>query len=112
MTRIYATLGYTEPISLFLQKYTKKEPRNLLDTFPKAARLNDINDYPMAVSLKLKELGINNDDLKWKSPSTQYQYNKNLSDKLIPIGIVTLLVFLFLCIIAGFFQLEAGSLII
>lgn len=49
---------YEEAISLYLDRFTRKEPRNLLWTFPFAARLRRIEDYPDAVSQTLAGLSI------------------------------------------------------
>ena len=93
-----------ESIKLFLFRYTRKEPKNILGTFPKAARLNSIDEYPKVVAEKLKDLGIKSEDITWSSNYSP-KYKKTFSDTLIPICIVGVLLFILLCGVVGIFTI-------
>jgi hypothetical protein len=92
-----------ESIKLYLVRYTRKEPKNILGTFPKAARLNIVDEYPKVVAEKLKELGIKTEDFSWSSNYIYSpKYKKSLSDTLIPICILGgLLLFIVIGIFAA-----------
>ena len=94
----------SESISLFLKKHSKKDPRNLIGTFPKAARLKNIDDYPDSVARKLKELGIKTEDLKQHS---QYgsDYKESFFDKLIPLGCAGGFIFVAICAVIGLYTI-------
>jgi hypothetical protein len=49
---------YEEPIRLFLSRYTRKDSSRLYFTFPKAARLKRLADYPHLVAEELAALGL------------------------------------------------------
>lgn len=49
---------YEKAIDLYLDRYTTKAPGNLLGTFPQAARLARVDDYPEAVREELCGLGL------------------------------------------------------
>jgi hypothetical protein len=49
---------YEEAIALYLTRYTRKDPQNLVGTFPQAARLPSLDAYPEPVRQTLDELGI------------------------------------------------------
>ena len=58
----------SDSISLYLKRHTKKDPRYLLRTFPKASQLKTIEEYPESVAEVLKELGLKDKDLYLKLP--------------------------------------------
>jgi hypothetical protein len=49
---------YAESIQLFLERFGRSDPKRLPQTFPRVARLERSEDYPLEVSIKLAELGI------------------------------------------------------
>jgi hypothetical protein len=89
-----------------LKRHTKKDPRYLLRTFPKAARLKTIEEYPEAVAGVLKELGLEDKDLYLKLPEPA-KYNETWVDKIndyIPaFGCMIAIIFIAVCLMVGFF---------
>ncbi|MBL7224225.1 MAG: hypothetical protein ISS72_10250, partial [Candidatus Brocadiae bacterium] len=47
---------YDEAIELYLSRYARKAPRNLVGTFPRSARRANVADYPEAVRRVLRDL--------------------------------------------------------
>jgi hypothetical protein len=50
--------AYEQPISLFLWKHRKNQPRALFCKFPRSARLSGLSEYPERVRLELTRLGF------------------------------------------------------
>jgi Family of unknown function (DUF6584) len=59
---------YEEAINIYLDRYTRKAPGNLLGTFPNAARLAKVDDYPEAVREELCSLGLARRVEEFKKP--------------------------------------------
>lgn len=49
---------YEESINIFLHKFRKNKPHDLLRGFPRKARLMTLSEYPVGVAQKLRELGF------------------------------------------------------
>jgi hypothetical protein len=50
--------SYEGPITLYLNRFARKEPLHLYHTFPRAARLERREDYPASVASELARLGL------------------------------------------------------
>ena len=91
---------HSESVSLYIKKYSRKDPRNLLGTFPKAARLESIDDYPNSVTQKLKELGLKTNNLNWRSQYSS-DYKESFFEKLFPFGCICGLIIGAICAVIG-----------
>ena len=50
--------AYEEPISIFLWKHRKNQPRAVFCKLPRSARLSKLSEYPESVRLELIRLGF------------------------------------------------------
>ena len=60
---------YGESIDLYLKRFAKADHRRFISTFPKAARLSKIEDYPEVVQSYFAENGITNELLPKLHPA-------------------------------------------
>ena len=109
----------SDAISLYLKRYAQKKPIYLLRTFPKAAWLSNIDNYPKSVATVLKDLGLENNDLEvefnfyhkdlYSKLPKPAQHKETWFDKVhehVPaVGCIIGIIFLVICLIAGFFPL-------
>ena len=107
----------SDAILLYLKRHTRKKPIYLLRTFPKAAWLRNIEDYPKSVATVLKDLGLENNDLEvefnfyhkdlYSRLPKPAQHKETWFDKVdehVPaVGCIIGIIFLAICLIAGFF---------
>ena len=95
---------YHEPIALYLSRHTRKDPRNLLGTFPDVSRLPQLADYPDAVRQTLEGLGISDETLA-NAPHYTWERRESIWTKLgCGLGCVlclAVLAFLGACVLAG-----------
>ena len=87
---------YEEAISLYLKRHTKPNPFHIIYTFPKAARLQRLPDYPDTVEKYLREVGHSDSTVKNCSPQG-YQQVRFSKLK----GILYLVIFLFIVSLVG-----------
>ena len=96
----------SESVSLYLKRHTKKDPRYLLRTFPKAAQLKKIEEYPESVGKVLKELGLEDKDLYLKLPKPaehKEAWFDKIHDYVPAVGCIIGIIFLAICLIVGLF---------
>ena len=91
---------YEEAIGLYLRRFAWKCSEILLSTFPAAARLEKIKEYPEAVREKLVELGVGEPVF---DKQTHYPCQKRgWLDKARNTGCIIIFIFVVLCIVVGF----------
>ena len=95
---------YEEPIALYLSRHTRRDPRNLLGTFPRVSRLPRLADYPDAVRQTLEGLAISDETLA-SAPHYTWERGGSIWTKLgCALGCVlclAVLAFLGACVLAG-----------
>jgi len=87
---------YEQAISIYLKRHTKLNPFHTLYTFPKAARLPRLSDYPETVEQYLRSVGHSDNTLECY-PSQEFKQTRfgTLKDILI------LVIFLFCLVLVG-----------
>lgn len=95
---------YEEAIAVYLSRLTRRDPRNLLGSFPSAARRPTLAAYPDAVRRTLEELGVSDGTLA-EAPHFSHEPRASIWGKLgCGLGCVlclAVLAFLGACVVAG-----------
>ena len=93
---------HEEAIGLYLARFTRNGPAHLLSTFPKAARLARLADYPEAVRRALEELRAS-DSLLARAPHyTRKEVTR--TSRAFGIGCLVILAILCVCLIVGGYE--------
>jgi len=90
---------YEEAIGLYLARHTRKDPRNLLGTFPQPARLQKLDAYPEAVRRALEDLGIK-DKVLALAP---YCTRSEVGNRGCYVGCIAIAVLAAACLCVGFY---------
>lgn len=92
---------YKEAVDLYVSRYTKNGWQNLYATFPTQAKLLDLNDYPEAVSSKLRKLGYPEEEKRKLKDSFVHNRPTSWRERIEEILAVTVVLFLLLSMIIG-----------
>ncbi len=89
--------AYQEAIALYLKRHSKSNPFTIIRTFPKAARLQNLSDYPESVHQYLRSLGHTDSTLQNCPPQGFKQCHLGS-----PLGICCIVFLLFLFVLLAY----------
>src|SRR5215203_3361718 len=93
---------YLDAKVLYLSRYARNGWQNLYGTFPSRAKLLDLSEYPEPVADELRRLGYPEHERRKLKAGQAATKPKTFKDRLLDILAISFVLFIVLCLFAGF----------